>query len=125
MNYVDKTFGPIAPPLISKFGTDVIFVKREGSGTYDPATGKIQPAEERFSIKAVIMTVTPEQVEGLYQATDLILYVNPASISNNWIAVKDYFELQQGDKTQVAEVYEVKAYRGDNPILFRVMARPQ
>jgi len=125
VNFVDKTFGPLAPPLIAKFGTDVVFVKVNGQGAYDPATGTVTPSETRIPMKAAIMTVEPELVGGLYETTDIVLYVNPGSIEGSWINIKDRCEIQQGDKTQVAEVFDVKTYRGDKPVLFRVGARPQ
>ena len=47
MSKVDDVFGGIPGPLIAEWGQAATFVAVTGSGTYDPTTGDITPAETR------------------------------------------------------------------------------
>jgi len=48
-----------------------------------------------------------------------------AQIANHYITTADSFEYQQAGTTIHAKVINPVTYRGDNPVLFACVARPQ
>ena len=96
-----------------------------GSGTYDPVTGDITPAETRTPVKVVITKIRSTELGGLYQATDVKILIDPAQIGGHYITTSDWFEVAKGAGTQRLKVIEPRTYRGDNPVFFVIIARPQ
>ena len=125
MSKVDTVFGPIPGPLIAEWGQAATFVAVTGSGTLDPDTGDITPSETRTAVKVVITKIDPTEYAGLYQASDWKIYIDPAQIANHYITIKDRFEVPTAGKTVVAKVINPITYRGDNPVLFACIARPE
>ena len=125
MSRVDTVFGPIPGPMIQEWGLDATFVASGGSGTYDPTTGDITDSSTRTPVKVVITKINPEEYQGLYQATDVKIFIDPAQIANHYITTADSFEYQQDGTTVHAKVINPVTFRGDNPVLFACVARPQ
>jgi len=125
MSKVDTVFGPIPGPLIAEWGQAVTFVRTTGSGVYDPTTGDVTPAETKIPVKAVITKVDPKEQGGNYQATDLKILVDPGQLGGQYITTQDYWEIPRAGATQTAKVIEATTYRGDNPVFFVCIARPQ
>jgi hypothetical protein len=125
LSKVDQVFGGLPGPLIAEWGQAATFVAVTGSGTYDPATGDITPAETRTPVKVVITKIDPTEYGGLYQASDWKVYIDPAQIGGHTITTKDSFEVPTAGATVVAKVINPVTYRGDNPVLFACIARPQ
>jgi hypothetical protein len=124
MSKVDTVFGPIPGPLIQEWGQAGTFVQT-GTSTYDSTTGTITPTETRTPVKLVITKIDPTEFSGLYQATDVKILIDPGQISGHYITTSDWFEVPKGTGTQRLKVIEPRTYRGDNPVFFVVIARPQ
>jgi hypothetical protein len=122
---IDTVFGPLPAPLISEWGQPVTFVRRPGSGTYDPTTGDITLTETRIPVKAVITRVGPKELDGNLQATDLKIMIDPGQIGGQYITTEDHWEIPQAGVTTTAKVISLTTYRGDNPVFFVCIARPQ
>ena len=126
MSKVDTVFGPIPGPLIQEWGQPVTFVRTTGAGTYDQATGDITTAEMRLPVKAVVTKVNPKEDGGAYQTTDLKIMVDPAQLGWVYITTQDRWEIPvAGGVFQTAKVIDVTTYRGDKPVFFVCIARPQ
>jgi hypothetical protein len=125
MSKVDTVFGPIPGPLIAEWGQAVTFVKVNSDGTYDPATGEITAAEDRLAVKAVITKVNPTEYNGVAQATDLKILIDPGQLGAHYITTRDRWEYPEGSTTRTAKVVNVTTYRGDGPVFFVCLARPQ
>lgn len=125
MSKVDTVFGPIPGPLIAEWGQPAVFVAVTGSGTYDPATGTISPPETRTNVKVVITKLDIKELGGNYQEGDWKIYIDPGQIADHYITVSDYFEVPTAGGTTVAKVVEPMTYRGERPVLFACIARPQ
>ena len=125
MSKIDEVFGPLPGPLIQEWGQAVVFVRSTGSGTYDPATGNVTPAETRIPVKAVVTMVNPKEQEGSHQDTDLKILIDPAQLGGQYITTQDYWEIPRAGTTQTAKTINVKTYRGDGPVFFTCIARPQ
>ncbi|MCE2839197.1 MAG: hypothetical protein LW834_19975 [Cyanobium sp. 49614_E6] len=125
MSRVDTVFGPIPGPMIQEWGLDATFVTSGAPGTYDPATGKILDTSTRTPVKVVITKINPQEYQGLYQATDVKIFIDPAQLGGHYITTADSFEYQQAGTTIHAKVINPVTFRGDNPVLFACVARPQ
>jgi hypothetical protein len=101
------------------------FVAVTGSGTYDDVTGTITPTQTRTPVKVVITKINPEEFQGLYQSTDVKIFIDPAQIANHYITTADSFEYQQAGTIVHAKVINPVTYRGDSPVVFACVARPQ
>jgi len=125
MSFIDTVFRPMAGPMVDRWGQAATFVAVTGEGTYDDTTGEITTSETRTPVKVVITKVDPTEYGGLYQATDWKVYIDPGQIGDHYITTKDRFEVQTAGVTVVAKVINPVTYRGDGPILFACIARPQ
>lgn len=125
MSKVDDVFGPLPGPLVQEWGSACTFIKVSGPGTYDPATGEVTSSETVYSVKAVLLELDPTEYEGLYQTTDFKLIIDPGQIGGNYITTDDRFVVPfpSGDKN--CKVVDALTYRGDNPVMFTCIVRPQ
>lgn len=124
MSLIDDTFAPIAPELINEWGQQVEFI-RVRPGTRNDATGEIAPNETRIPLKAVITKLRPQELQGVLQETDIKIIPDPTPIGTEPISETDAFEFPENGRTIRAKVVQVNWYRGDRPVAFVVMARPQ
>lgn len=124
MSKVDDVFGPIPGPLIQEWGQAAVFVQQTGSA-YDPATGTVTPAQTRTSVKVVITKLDIQERDGLYQEDDVKILIDPGQIGNVYISTSDWFEVPKAGGTEVMKVIKPVTYRGDNPVFFSIIARPQ
>lgn len=123
MSKVDTTFD-FANSLVLEWGQDATFVRREGS-TYNSATGGIDQTETRTPVKIVITSLDITEETGLYQKNDVKIVLDPVQIGYIYITEQDYFEVPNAFGTQIMKVIEPKTYRGDNPVGYVIIARPQ
>ena len=124
MSLVDSIFSPIAPLLIKQFGSNLTFIRR-ADGVYDDTTGLIASAEQRFNIKAVFESLKADEIGGIYQATDVRVFLDPTSIGGGVVTTEDRVEYSRAGQTITAKVVNPTEYRGDSPILFDVVVRPE
>lgn len=125
MSKIDSVFGPIPGPLMQEWGQSMVFVHVDGAGTYDSATGEITPSETRYNVKAVLTSAKPEEFQGVYQGNEIKILIEPAQIGGHYITTADYWEIPRDGSTQIAKVVEAKTFRGDSPVFFVCIARPQ
>ena len=125
MSKVDTIFGPIPGPLIQEWGLPMVFVRNTGPGVYNSVTGEVTSAEIRINVTAVITKVNPKEYSGIYQATDLKILIDPAQVGGIDITTQDHWEYAEGSATRTAKNIDVTTYRGDNPVFFSCIARPQ
>jgi len=125
LSKVDTVFGPIPGPLIQEWGLPMVFVRNTGPGVYDPSTGDVTPVETRLNVVAVIAKVNPKEDGGVYQATDLKIMIDPGQLGGLDITTQDRWEYTEGTTTRTAKVIDITAYRGERPVFFSCIARPQ
>ena len=125
MSLVDDTFGPIPGPLIQQWGQEVVFVQVNGSGTYDPDTGNVTEDETDHTVNAVITEVGSNEQYGTFESTDLKIMIDPGQIDDHYVTTADYWRIPKAGGTVTAKNIEVTTYRGDDPVFFICIARPQ
>lgn len=125
MSRIDTTFGTLAQRLVSGWSmSGVVFVRNTGE-TYDTDTGAVQQGEFRIPLNAVITKLSPKEYEGLYQSQDVKIIPDPTLIGDEPITQSDWFEYPENGRTIRAKVIDARQYRGDSPVAFIVIARPQ
>ena len=125
MSKVDEVFGPLPGPLVKEWGSACQFVKVSDPGTYDAATGGITTNETTYDVKAVLLELEPTESQGVYQQTDFKIIIDPGQIGNNYITTADRFVVPFPSGTKACKVIDAKTYRGDNPVMFTCIVRPQ
>ena len=125
MSRVDTTFGTLASRLVTYWSMSSVVFVRNKSDFYNPDTGVISTTEQRIPLKAVITKLLPKEYEGLYQKNDVKIIPDPTLIGIEPITESDWFEYPENGKTIRAKVVESRWYRGDRPVAFIVIARPQ
>ena len=123
MSKVDTTFD-FADELVDEWGSPAVFVRRENS-VYDPNTGQVTQTETRTDVKVVISSLDITEDNGLYQANDVKLIIDPVQLNYIYITEQDYFEVPKGTGNEIMKVVDPKTYRGDNPVGYVIIARPQ
>ena len=123
MSKVDTTFD-FADELVDEWGSPAVFVRREDS-VYDPNTGQVTQTETRTDVKVVISSLDITEDNGLYQANDVKLIIDPVQLNYIYITEQDYFELPKAGGTEIMKVIDPKTYRGERPVAYVIIARPQ
>jgi hypothetical protein len=85
----------------------------------------VSGSDVAVTVKAVISRVNPREYEGLYQATDIKVIMGTEELGSYYPSELDRLQYQQDGATREAKIISVTSYRGDNPILHTVIARPQ
>ena len=125
MSKVDDVFGPIPGPLITKWGQSMTFVRVNGTGVYNQATGVVTPSETNIAVKAIITQVLPTEVDGVLQISDTKILIDAAQLGTTYIKTSDKFIYQAEGSNVTASVVRVSTTRGDNPIFYTCFVRPQ
>ena len=123
MSKVDDTFD-FANSLVLEWGQKAVFVRKTNS-VYDPSTGKVTQTEKRTDVKIVISNLDIQEAGGLYQVNDVKIVLDPVQIDYVFITEQDYFEVPYDGGTNVMKVINPVTYRGDKPVGYVIIARPQ
>ena len=125
MSRVDTTFAAIPGPLLKEWGQDITYIKTTTPRVYDPTTGTVNGADVRVTIKALIVRLSPREFEGLYQTTDVKVIFGNTELGTYYPTEADRIEYTQAGVTREAKILNITTYRGDNPVLHTIIARPQ
>ena len=125
MSKADDVFGPLAGPMVAEWGSSCKYIRVNDPGVYDPVTGQITNTEKTYEVKAVMLELEPQEYEGVFQQSDFKLIIDPGQVDDGYITTADRFVVPfpSGDKN--CKVVDVVTYRGDDPISFEVIVRPQ
>jgi hypothetical protein len=125
MGRIDTTFAPIAGPLLRDWGQDITYVKTSTPRTYNPTTGAVSGADITVTVRALIVRLNPRESEGLYQTTDIKVILGSDELGTYYPTEADRIRYLQDGATREAKILNVTTYRGDNPVLHTLIARPQ
>lgn len=123
MALTDSIFSSIPGPLISQFGINATYVKASQNQTYNPNTGTVSGSSTEIPVKIVITELKPEEMQGLYQQTDVKVLISADSLPNYFPQTTDSIKYLQGGVTRTAKIIGMFSYRGDNAIMHSVIAR--
>jgi hypothetical protein len=125
MSQIDTVFQSIPAPLLKDWGQTITYIKTSTPRTYDPTTGAVTGADTNVTVKGVITRVNPRESEGLYQTTDLKVIIGTAELGTYYPTEADRIQYLQAGVTREAKIIAITSYRGDNPVLHTLIARPQ
>lgn len=125
MSLIDTTFADIPAPILNTWGQTITYIKTATPRTYDPTTGNITGADVTVTLKGVITRLSPRESEGLYQSTDLKVIIGTAELGTYYPTEADRIQYTQAGTTREAKIIAITSYRGDNPVLHTLIARPQ
>ena len=125
MSQIDTVFQSIPAPLLKDWGQTITYIKTSTPRTYDPTTGAVTGADTNVTVKGVITRVNPRGSEGLYQTTDLKVIIGTAELGTYYPTEADRIQYLQAGVTREAKIIAITSYRGDNPVLHTLIARPQ
>lgn len=123
MSLVDDIFSSIPAPLINQFGIDATYIKANASPTYNPVTGIVSGAATEIAIKIVISELKPEEMQGLYQQTDVKIIIAASALSGYFPQTTDSIRYSQNGVARTAKIIGMFSYRGDNAIMHSVIGR--
>lgn len=123
MSLVDDIFASIPAPLINQFGIDATYIKANANPTYNPTTGTVSGAATEIAVKIVISELKPEEMQGLYQQTDVKIIIAASALSGYFPQTTDSIRYSQNGVNRTAKIIGMFSYRGDNAIMHSVVAR--
>ena len=125
MSLVDTTF-TFPNALVMQWGQDAVLYAHTGNPTYDPATGTTSNNVTTYNVKIVITSLDIKETGGLYQQDDVKIIIDPVQINYIYLTDADYFMVpRNGASDQMMKIIEPKTYRGDNPVGYIIIARPE
>jgi hypothetical protein len=125
MSQIDTVFQSIPAPLLKDWGQTITYIKTSTPRNYNPTTGVVNGADVSVTVKGVITRVSPRESEGLYQTTDLKVIIGTAELGTYYPTEADRIQYLQAGATREAKIISITSYRGDNPVLHTLIARPQ
>lgn len=123
MSLVDQVFGGIPGPLISQWGVSATYLKASQNQQYDPATGTVMGCVEEIAVKILPTQLRPEEVQGLYQMTDIKVLIAASFLGDYYPQTTDSIRYMQNGVQRIAKIIGMMSYRGDFSILHVVVAR--
>jgi hypothetical protein len=124
MSKVDTTFD-FANSLVMEWGQPAQLITK-GDPFYDINTGETTEDEIIYNVKIVITALDISETGGLYQANDVKIVIDPVQINYIYLTEADYFLVpRDGAPDQYLKIIEPKTFRGDKPVGYVIVARPQ
>jgi hypothetical protein len=125
MSQIDTVFSALPGPLLRQWGQDLTYIKSSTPRTYNPTTGNVFGADVSVTVRGVITRLTPRESEGLYQTTDIKVIIGTAELGTYYPTEADRIQYSQDGVTREAKIVAITSYRGENPVLHTLIARPQ
>lgn len=125
MGLIDSTFKPLPTAILADWGQDITYIKTTTPRTYNPTTGAVTGDDTTVTVKAVISRISARESEGLYQSTDLKVIIGASELDSYYPTEADRIQYTQAGVTREAKIVNVNTYRGDNPVMHTLIARPQ
>lgn len=125
MGRIDEVFAPVPTTVLNDWGQTITYIKTSTPRTYNPTTGAVTGADTSVPLKAVITRVNPRESEGLYQTTDLKVIIGTAELGTYYPTEADRIQYTQAGVVREAKIISITSYRGDNPVMHTLIARPQ
>tara|TARA_R100000900_G_scaffold81677_1_gene64126 strand:- start:783 stop:1160 length:378 start_codon:yes stop_codon:yes gene_type:complete len=125
MSLVDSTFKSIPKSLLDDWGQDITLVKTVTPRTYDPSTGAVTGADTSVALKGLISNVSSRESDGLYQTTDIKVIIGGDELGSYYPTQADRIQYSQAGVTREAKILNVLSFRGEDPLLHTIIARPQ
>ena len=122
---LDSAFKNIAKQVVRDLGTSLdttITYTRKASPTYDTSTGALTTTDTSYSIKVPVEFIDSDRDENREERQAKI-YVTPDLIGGSQPTTEDTITLTYAGFSRVAQVVDVRTYRGGQEYLYIVGVR--
>ena len=125
MAKIDDVFGSVPASILNTWGQTLTFVKTTTPRTYNPTTGAVTGSDTNVSVKGVILSISSNEDEGLYQTTDLKIVIGASELGDYYPTEADRVQHAQAGATREGKIISIQTARGDKPIFHTLIVRPQ
>jgi len=122
---LDSAFKNIAKQIVRDLGTSLdttVTYTRKASPTYNTSTGALTTTDTSYSIKVPVEFIDADRDENREERQAKV-YVTPDLIGDNQPTTEDTITLTYAGSSQVAQVVDVRTYRGGQEYLYIVGVR--
>ena len=125
MAAIDDIFKSIPTQVLSQFGQDITYVKTTTPRTYNPTSGAVTGSDTSVSVKGNISQINTSENEGVYQSSDLSIFIGAEELGDYYPTQADRIQYTQAGSTVEAKIISIRTYRGDQPVYHSLVVRPQ
>jgi len=122
---LDSLFKNVAKSVVAEIGKSLdktITYTRTKATTYNTSTGALTTTNTSYSFDAPIEFVDSEEEEGR-EERKAKLYITPDLIGDNQPTLEDTLTLKYAGSNRVAQITDIRTYKGDQEYLFIVQVR--
>ena len=122
---LDSLFKSVAKSVVADLGKSLdttITHTRKVSPTYNTSTGALTTTDTSYSFDAPIEFIDSEEEEGREERKGK-LYVTPDLIGDSQPTLEDTITLKYAGSNRVAQITDIRTYKGDQEYLFIVQVR--
>ena len=122
---LDTLFKNVAKQVVADLGKafdHTITYTRKASPTYNTSTGALTTTDTAYSFDVPIEFVDAEEEEGR-EERKARLYITPDQIGDNQPTFEDTVTLKYAGSNRVAQITDVRTYKGDEEYLYVLLVR--
>ena len=122
---LDTLFKNVAKQVVADLGKSfdhTITYTRKASPTYNTSTGALTTTDTAYSFDVPVEFVRAQEEEGR-EEREAKLYITPDLIGDNQPTFEDTITLKYAGSNRVAQIVDIKTYKGDQEYLFIVEVR--
>ena len=122
---LDSLFKSVAKSVVADLGKSfdhTITYTRKASPTYNTSTGALTTTDTAYSFDVPVEFVRSQEEEGR-EEREAKLYITPDLIGDNQPTFEDTITLKYAGSNRVAQIVDIKTYKGDQEYLFVVEVR--
>jgi hypothetical protein len=119
---LDSLFKSVAKSVVADLGKSfdhTITYTRKASPTYNTSTGALTTTDTAYSFDVPVEFVRSQEEEGR-EEREAKLYITPDLIGDNQPTFEDTITLKYAGSNRVAQIVDIKTYKGDQEYLFIV-----
>ena len=122
---LDTLFKNVAKSVVADLGKSfdhTITYTRKASPTYNTSTGALTTTDTAYSFDVPVEFVRSQEEEGR-EEREAKLYITPDLIGDSQPTFEDTITLKYAGSNRVAQIVDIKTYKGDQEYLFIVEVR--
>jgi hypothetical protein len=122
---LDTLFKNVAKSVVADLGKSLdntITYTRKVSPTYNVSTGALSTSDTVYSFDAPLEFIDSQEQEGR-EERKAKLYITPDQIGDNQPTFEDTVTLKYAGSNRVAQITDIRTYKGDQEYLFILLVR--
>lgn len=122
---LDTLFKNVAKTVVADLGKSfdhTITYTRKIAPVYNTSSGSLSTSDTNYSFDAPLEFINSEEEEGR-EERKAKLYITPDLIGDNQPTFEDTISLTYAGSTRVAQITDIRTYKGDQEYLFIIQLR--